>query len=227
MTALGDWMREPARLEPREPDGGPRYILNRLLGVVQELSLARDLPTIMEIVRGAARELTGADGASFVLRDGDLCYYADESAIEPLWKGLRFPMSRCVSGWVMENREGVAIAEVFADPRVPADAYRPTFVQSLAMVPIRTRAPIGAIGTYWACRHLAAPEELAVLQALADSTSVAMENVEVYGELEKRVRQRTVALEAANRELTAAHEVLLELQRQKEAASALAASFCR
>src|SRR5688572_4877548 len=44
-----------------------------LVDVVQKLSLARDLATIVEIVRVAARQLTGADGATFVLRDGDKC----------------------------------------------------------------------------------------------------------------------------------------------------------
>ena len=214
-------MPEPVRLAALGSEAGPLQILNHLLGVVQELSLARDLTAIMQIVRVAARELAGAEGATFVLRDGDLCYYADEYAIAPLWKGLRFPMSTCVSGWVMQNRVGVAIEDVFADARVPADAYRPTFVKSLAMMPIRAQAPIGAIGSYWAARHLASPETLKVLQALADSTSVAMEKVELYAELERRVQQRTGELEAANRELAAAHEALLELQRQKEAASAL------
>src|SRR5262249_27351111 len=60
---------------------------------------------VMEIVRSAARELTGADGATFVLREGDLCYYADEDAIAPLWKGRRFPASACISGWTMLHRE--------------------------------------------------------------------------------------------------------------------------
>jgi hypothetical protein len=40
-----------------------------LVGLVQRLSLARSLPEIQEIVRGGARRLTGADGATFVLRD--------------------------------------------------------------------------------------------------------------------------------------------------------------
>ena len=53
---------------------------------VQELSLARDLGTVMHIVRTAARRLTGADGATFILREGEHCYYADEDAISPLWK---------------------------------------------------------------------------------------------------------------------------------------------
>ena len=36
---------------------------------VQELSMARTLPDVQRIVRTSARELTGCDGATFVLRD--------------------------------------------------------------------------------------------------------------------------------------------------------------
>jgi signal transduction histidine kinase len=172
-----------------------------LIAAVQELSLARNLDTIMVIVRRAARELTGADGATFVLRDGDLCFYAEENAIQPLWKGLRFPMTACISGWTMMNRKPAVIEDIYSDARIPIDAYRPTFVKSLAMVPIRTAAPVGAIGNYWAERHQAGPQEVRLLQALADSTSIAMENVKLYGELEQRVRERTAQLEVANKEL--------------------------
>jgi hypothetical protein len=42
----------------------------RLVEVAQELSMARDFDAIREIVRRAARELTRADGATLVLRDG-------------------------------------------------------------------------------------------------------------------------------------------------------------
>ncbi|HLP24198.1 MAG TPA: GAF domain-containing protein, partial [Acidobacteriota bacterium] len=174
---------------------------NRLITAIQELSLARDLSAVMQIVRRAARELTGADGATFVLRDGTQCYYADEDAISPLWKGNRFPMATCISGWVMMNRTAAVIPDIFQDPRIPVEAYRPTFVKSLAMVPIREKAPIAAIGNYWARPHQASARELWLLQALANSTSVAMENIEVCADLERRVRHRTEQLEAANREL--------------------------
>jgi hypothetical protein len=71
----------------------------KLVEAAQELSTVRDLTSIMAVVRRAARELTNADGATFVLREGDLCIYADENAISPLWKGRRFPISDCISGW--------------------------------------------------------------------------------------------------------------------------------
>src|SRR5262249_24969509 len=167
---------------------------------------ARTLEAIQLIVRRAARELTHADGATFVMRDVNLCYYADEDAISPLWKGQRFPMSACISGWAMLNRQAAVIEDIYADERIPHDAYRPTFVKSLVMVPIRRLDPLGAIGAYWATRHRATSEEVRLLQALADTAAVALENVRVFAELEERVRTRTSELETANRELRAAHE---------------------
>jgi GAF domain-containing protein len=171
--------------------------MQELVATVQELSEARSLDAVMNVVRTKARRLTGADGATFVLRDGDQCFYAEEDAIEPLWKGMRFPMSACISGWAMLNRQPAAIADIYADPRIPADAYRPTFVKSLLMVPIRSTNPIGAIGNYWAVKRAPSDDEIEVLCALADTTSVALENVRLYEELEERVRRRTAELASA------------------------------
>jgi diguanylate cyclase (GGDEF)-like protein len=175
----------------------------RLIRVVQELSMARDVDRVAEIVRRAARELTGADGATFVLRDGQQCFYRDEDAISPLWKGQRFPMSLCISGWAMLNRQATVIPDIYLDPRIPHEAYRPTFVKSLVMVPIRTLDPIGAIGNYWASPHTATAEQVELLQALADSTSIALENVQVYSEMERRVAERTGQLVEVNHRLQA------------------------
>jgi hypothetical protein len=187
------------RVEPNRMFIAPT--VDRLVSVIQQLSLARSMDAIMAIVRRAARDLTGADGATFVLREGDQCHYADEDAISPLWKGCRFPMSACISGWAMLHRQHAVIEDIYSDPRIPADAYRPTFVKSLVMVPIRTESPIGAIGTYWASRHLATGDEVRMLQALADSTSIAIENVALYTGLDEAVRARTAELESANRDL--------------------------
>ena len=172
--------------------------LESLLGVSEELSYARDLNSVMNIVRAAARELTGADGATFVLRDGDNCYYAEENAISPLWKGQRFPMSICISGWVMMNAQSAFIEDIYADERIPVAAYRPTFVKSLAMVPIRTNNPLGAIGNYWATNYKPDAEEIAILEGLANITAIALENVSLNDQLQEKMS----ALEASNFELS-------------------------
>ncbi len=175
--------------------------VQRLIQAVTQLSMARDLATVQSIVRSAARDINGADGATFVLRDDHQCYYADEDAIEPLWKGQRFPLASCISGWSMIHHRPAIIPDITLDPRIPQDAYRPTFVKSLVMVPIRSEAPIGAIGNYWATHHVPTASEVQFIQALADSTSVALENIELCQQLERRVAQRTLQLQEANQSL--------------------------
>jgi signal transduction histidine kinase len=170
---------------------------------VRDLASARDLDDVAEVVRHAARELVAADGATFVLRDGEECFYVEEDAIEPLWRGQRFPLHACVSGWAMEHNVPVVIPDIYADDRVPHEAYRPTFVHSLTMTPVRAAAPIAAIGTYWAGRHESSPEEVELLQALADSTAVALENVRLLADLETRVERRTAELQATSEDLAA------------------------
>lgn len=172
-------------------------ISSALVATVQQLSFATTIEDITYVVKTNARKIAQADGATFVFRDHDLCFYADEDAIGPLWKGKRFPMATCISGWVMLNRKQVVIENIYQDPRIPHDAYRPTFVNSLLMTPIRSEDPIGAIGTYWAKHYVPTKQEIDALQALADATSIALENVRILQELKSRVQD----LEQANHQL--------------------------
>src|SRR6266446_1087122 len=136
--------------------------------------------TLLEVVRqlvSVAREVSGADGVTFVLRDGDQCSFADESAIAPLWKGRRVPMATCLAGWVMLNAQAVALEDIYAD--------RSTFVQSLVVVPVRREAPVAAIGAYWARRHRADEREVARLQSIADAAALALESVSLRESLRR------------------------------------------
>jgi hypothetical protein len=155
-----------------------------LIRAVQEVSAARSLDEIVGIVKRTARTGTGADGVSFVLRENDQCHYVDEDSIAPLWKGRRFPLTECISGWTMLHRQAVSISDITLDLRIPQDAYQPTFVRSLVMVPIRSSAPVGAIGAYWSEIRQFTPELVHWLQALADATSAGIEAVRANTEIE-------------------------------------------
>ncbi len=172
----------------KDPHSSAWYIraLEELVDVVQSLSKARDDDSIRKIVRASARSLACADGATFVLRDNDQCYYADEDAISPLWKGKRFPITSCISGWAMLHSQYVAIEDIYQDERIPAEAYRPTFVKSLAIVPIVQKEPIGAIGVYWAYHRTTSEAEMKILQTLANATAVAMENADLFSQLQDK-----------------------------------------
>ena len=151
--------------------------------VVLQLSMARGQDEILDVVRRCARPLIGADGVSFILRDNGQCHYAEENAISPLWKGQRFPMEKCISGYAMLHRETVLIEDIYADDRIPHAAYRPTFVRSLAMVPVRQEDPVAAIGAYWARRHVPTSAEVAMLQRIANSAAVAFTNINLFNSL--------------------------------------------
>lgn len=190
----------------------------QLIDAVTALSGARTAEQIQDIVKHAARHIAQADGATFVLRDSGQCFYVDEDAIGPLWKGLRFPMSICVSGYAMIHRAAVQIDDIELDDRVPIDAYRRTFVKSLTMVPIRQKDPIGAIGVYWSETGHASAAPVQALQALADATSVAIENVNIVSGLADRVRAKTHELENLTEQLR--QEVEIRKQAEEVAAEA-------
>jgi two-component system CheB/CheR fusion protein len=153
-----------------------RDLFDTLVQVVRALGTAEHLHDVTAAIRRAARCLTDADGVTVVLRDGDQCHYVDEDAVAPLWKGKRFPASSCVSGWVMARGEAAAIPDIYADARVLHDAYRPTFVKSLALVPVGSPA-IAAIGAYWATLHEPSPYELRILRALADTAFLGLARI--------------------------------------------------
>ncbi|AHH96643.1 hypothetical protein GCM10010174_39940 [Kutzneria viridogrisea] len=139
-----------------------------------QLGEAKTLEDVQEIVRCAARRAVNAHGATMVLLEGDQCYYLDEDSMSPLWKGMRFPAANCISGWAMLNGETVVIPDIRVDSRIPQKAYRPTFVRSLVMTPIRRESPIGAIGAYWALCHCATDVEVGALEALGAAAGEVM-----------------------------------------------------
>ncbi len=163
---------------------------------------------VTEIICRAARELTGADGATFVLREGDRVRYVDEDAIAPLWKGQAFPLDGCISGWAIQQGRQAAIEDIYQDERIPHDAYRPTFIQSLVMTPIGPGTPVASIGVYWARRHRASEYETKLLQSLASAADLALAGVRAYDEARRAQAQAEEANRLKNEFLaTVSHEL--------------------
>lgn len=180
------------KLLPGQPEWPEQTIDDLMLA----LSMARGTEEILATVRAHARSLVGADGITFVLRDGEMCHYAEEDAISPLWKGMRFPLTACISGWAMLNRKAAIIEDIYADERIPHAAYRPTFVKSLAMVPVRQDDPVGAIGAYWAERRRPTPAEIATLTRIANGAAVAFTNIGLMKSLVAAKEEAVKAKEA-------------------------------
>jgi GAF domain-containing protein len=135
---------------------------------------------VWRILKSSARAAVNADGVTVVRLERDECHYLDEDAMSPLWKGQRFPVTSCISGWVMLKVQTAVVPDIQVDSRIPQEAYRPTFVRSLAMVPITLSPPgeaVGAVGAYWARSHHATADEVAALERLAAAAGAALQRI--------------------------------------------------
>ncbi|WP_165842933.1 sensor histidine kinase [Phenylobacterium deserti] len=149
---------------------------------VQALGRAQDRAAVVDAVRQAAREVSGASGISMSLRDGEECVYVAEDADFELWTGQRFALEDCISGWSIMSGQQAIIPDIYADMRVPHAAYEKTPIRSLVMTPIGEPNPFGALGAYW--DELDGPqpgdaEMLTALAAVVGSTLRAIDLAEV------------------------------------------------
>jgi signal transduction histidine kinase len=85
---------------------------------------------------------------------------------------------------------------VFDDDRVPKDAYAPTFVRSMVMVPIGKPRAVAALGAYWSQTGRQSPETVRRLENLARLATVAIENARLLGELKDSARQHSMMVAA-------------------------------
>ncbi len=86
-------------------------------------------------------------------------------------------MSACISGWSMLNAQTAVITDVFADPRIPHDVYRRTFVKSLIMTPVGMDGPVAAIGAYWQDKRYFSEREIAAVKTMARLVGQALSDI--------------------------------------------------
>jgi signal transduction histidine kinase len=168
----------------------------KLIEASERLAGAKSVEAVIAVLRDTAREIVQSDGIAVVIREDDKCFYAAEDAIAPLWASRRFPAASCISGWAMMNRQTVAIADVYLNSRIPQEAYRPTFVRSLVMVPIGAPQARAAIGAYWSDVRTHAARTISKLEALGRSATIALENVRLLTAIDESERERETALAA-------------------------------
>lgn len=171
-----------------------------LLQATQALLQARDLDDVMDVLLPIGRKITGADGITFILQEDDLCFYAGEDSIRPLWKGSRIPANQCIEGLSIQNRQLTHVDDIYHDNRISPKIYQATFVKSLTVVPLGDPHPIGAMAIYWSDTHSSSEEEVALLQSLAAIASTALKNIRIANQHEQ--------LEAQLESLKKEHEIL-------------------
>ncbi len=195
--------------------------LSHVLNASERLTSAASVDEVVAVLRDTARAAVGAEGIAVVIENDGYCSYVAEDAVSPLWQGQSFLIDHCISGWTMRHGETVAIRDVWLDPRIPQDAYAPTFVRSLVMVPIGRPVPFSALGAYWSEVRDHEPGTIKLLESLARLATIAIENARLT-----QARNRGAALRATQHrilelavEVTTLNVTLDAIVREVEALS--------
>ena len=158
-----------------------------------------------------------SEGASLALHEKDLNRFYFIRTVEmaqgletPQTQQLHFPDHVGIAGWVLRNNETVLIPDASQDDRVYRgfDLAEQNPTRSMICVPLRT--PKGIIGVLYAINKLVdtfTSKESMLLEILAVTIGIAIENAQLYGDLKARAN----ALETENRRL------LSEIQNRFEA----------
>jgi two-component sensor histidine kinase len=202
----------------------PPECVNELINAIERLARSTHLLDVAQLVTRNARTLVDADGASLILREDNDCVYVGEDAIGPLWNGQRFPIPSRAAGMTMLHKKSFVVPDVRQDARDAQQAYVRTFVVGLAIVPVRSVDPIGAIEVYWAKRHEASSQELTRLETLARATASAIEHVRLVDVLSRALTDAELARDELRHRIKnayAAVQALATLSLPSEHAQAL------
>jgi GAF domain-containing protein len=154
----------------------PEYLPADIDQVRARLRLASDKEAILEMVRSNGRQICKSDGITFVFKKDEHCFYAEEDAIGPLWKGQTLPCDHCISGWAMRTGEVAVVEDVFSDPRILPEIHAPTFVRSLIMAPVGGQN-FAAMGAYWKDQRHFTAMEIATVKIFSTVVGAALEEL--------------------------------------------------
>jgi diguanylate cyclase (GGDEF)-like protein len=175
----------------------------------QALSSETTLAGLQSQVSEILAALTGATGVRMVLRDvdagrwaipgpaGDAMLAAEEAAEAGL-----LPLSAL--RYAERTREALLVEDATRDDRFSRDPYlRDVPACSLLVVPIVSRGELRAMLLLESrsIRGAFGSSRLDAVELIAGQLSVSLDNAMLYAALERKVAERTVALQAANDEL--------------------------
>ena len=200
--------------------------LETLSQVSTTITSTRYLEEMLHLIVTITARTMGSAICSIMLADearGELHIAATQSLSEAYRNKPALKIGESVSGRVVKERRAIAVPDVTADPSyVYPDLARHEGLCSLLSVPMlcQERA-IGVINSYTSAPHVFLPDEIGLLEAIANQAAVAIENtrlVETTAQMREALELRKVVERAKGilmreRRLTE-EEAFRVLQRQ-------------
>lgn len=192
-------------MELSENSDRTRALLELLYDVSRELATALDLRTVLQRVLYGALQNVGGERCSIVVLDDagkavDATIVYGSKMHEHTTQQMRDTVERGLAGWVIQNRKGVYVPDTAKDERWlmrPDDTDR-IGSKSAICVPLLAREKLVGVLTLVHTRPNAfSPEQLDLMQAIADQAGIAVLNARLYTESQRQARVMTALAEGA------------------------------
>jgi len=249
------WFRDEAVIV-RDSDGNPLHLhgvrlditerklaeeaLERRLDELNLLNTASramvsslDRETVMEAIMRQAVQVLRVEAASVLLLDaetGELVFEAASGGGAAGLRGRRLAPGTGVAGWVVQHRQSVVVADAYRDTRFERslDARSGFTTRSILCVPLIARGQI--IGVMQALNKIGGgfrEGDRYLLEALASTAAIAIENAQLYDEAQRELRERVRAEQALKEERENLAQRVAERTAELSAANAELARAAR
>lgn len=206
LTDITDLKRNEEQLEQRNKE------LIALNAISTSISTSLELDAVLSVATLQTQEITGADMVLFYLRDeqrGNLVLAhslgLDDAAVGKL---SVLPTSGSATGTVVIRRQPLYIEEnAFSDDRLypqGREVFRTLCINSLGAIPLQSKDHVlGAMDVAFRTRHEFSGQEQQLLLLISNQIGAAIENAQLYAEVQAQV-QRITSLYELGKSLTGA-----------------------
>jgi len=157
--------------------------LEQLLAISRRLNSTLEMRSLLLQIVEAARELTGADGASILLVEGPqtLRFAASCGPSSPYLIGTEVPTENSLAGWVVQHHETTVVEDASSDPRLYAIQSVNTSRSIVAVPLLFGDRVIGVLEslTQQEYRRFTS-QDIETLETLASIAAVAVENTRLF-----------------------------------------------
>ena len=169
---------------------------------------------VLKMVIDQVRSLLDADGASVLLRDpvkDELVFGAVAGTGSDTLVGARMPTTAGIAGWVLRERQAALVQDAQCDSRFFSgiDAEVGLTTRSVVAVPLKFKASVwGVLEAVNKINGTFTQQDREMLEALASSAAIAIENANLYASIQETNVQLRVALRAKDEMLqNVSHEL--------------------
>jgi GAF domain-containing protein len=183
--------------------------LSTLHRVGQTLTSSLEPDEVIKAILRETRAALGVAGSSIALLDeekGDLVFISVVGAASSGVHGVRLALGQGIAGWVAQKGEPLLVDDAQSDPRFfgGVDAETGFVTRSVLCIPMRFKGKItGVVEVVNKIDGDFGKEDIRMLNSLAVSAAVAIENSRLYQQQKKTAR-----------ELAARNRTLLETQQR-------------